>query len=274
MLHKLTLPSSAAHTNEDLCSVEVCPLAMQAKRRLCLHSHLCMCGDGLLTEEALLLVFKYTNWNPFLISSISRVCRWFKDLAKRVLWREFCKSRGPKMVPVIESGEHRGTVQGGWDALGRLMILCAGCHGSENVPSRTIRGHFVRATRFSKTSGRSFLVPQCRTDILYISDPCEHLDKNGEDDIGLFRGMFIGFLASGTRKMLVERGVHFDKQERCPYCLAKVWSMLHANMIPRSALRRLGADGDVEYFVCLNGHLHGRCSLLHLSESEDCVSNE
>ena len=44
--------------------------------------------------------------------------------------------------------------------------------------------HFVRTTRFSKTSGRSFLVPECRSDVLYISDPCEHQGKNNNNSGG------------------------------------------------------------------------------------------
>lgn len=245
---------------------------MQARRRPCIHSKTCSCGQSVLSEDVIRLVFQSTNWNPFLIATAACVCRWFADFAKRVLWKEFCLSRGPRMVPEIASGEHRGTVAGGWDAFGRLMIFCAGCSPSKYVSSKEVPGHFVRTTRFSKTSGRSFLVPLCRTDILYISDPCEHLNKNGEDDIGLFRGIFRSFSTSMTRKALIERKIQPEQGRTCPYCLAKVWNMLQAEMIPSSALRRLGAHGEVEYFVCLYGHLHGRCSLLHLSDSD--VSSE
>lgn len=171
------------------------------------------------------------------------------------------------MVTDIASGG-QGTMQGGWDALGRLMIYCAGCQESRNVHSKTVPGHFVQITRFSKTSGRSFLLPECRSDVLYISDPCEHLGKDDEDDIGLFRGVFKAFTTSETLRLLIELHVKFEPKESCPYCFTRVWSLLHANMIPKSSRRRLGAHGDVEYFICLNGHLHGRCSLLHLSDSE------
>lgn len=165
-------------------------------------------------------------------------------------------------------GSGRGTVLGGWDALGKLMIYCAGCRESRRVRSKTVLGHFVQLSRFSKTSGRSFLIPDCRSDVLYVSDPCEHLGKNGEDDIGLFRGIFKSFLTSATFRLLIDVHVEFEPKEKCPYCYTPVWSLLNANMIPTSSHKRLGAHKDVEYFVCVNGHLHGRCSLLHLSDDE------
>ncbi|CBI22281.3 unnamed protein product, partial [Vitis vinifera] len=56
----------------------------------------------------------------------------------------------------------------------------------------------------------------------------------------------------------------------CPYCKAKLWSMLQAKMIPQSASCRLGAYEDcIEYYVCLNGHMLGICTLLPLSDSEE-----
>eukprot|EP00249_Psilotum_nudum_P024889 c29317_g1_i1 orf=983-1726(+) len=241
---------------------------MQARRRQCLHSQLCICSSGPLSELVIFLVIKTTNWNPYIISATACVCRWFADLAKRVLWKEFCLSRGPKMVSDLAAGQH-GTVDGGWNSLGKLMFYCAGCHGVMAAPSRPLFDHFVRKTRFSKTSGKSFLVPQCRTDILYLSDPCEHLDENGEDDIGLFRGVFKAFGSSKTRKMLIEHDIYLEQNEICPYCFTKGWNMLKANMIPKSACRRVGAyEDEVEFFICVNGHLHGKCSLLHLSGSE------
>jgi hypothetical protein len=151
-------------------------------------------------------------------------------------------------------------------------------------PMRNIPPHFARTTRFSKTSGRSFLVPECRSDVLYISDPCEHQSKHGEeeggggdddddDDVGVFRGIFRDFLASATRRLLVSLHVELESKESCPYCFNRTWNLLKANMIPASAHRRLGAHGFVEYFVCLNGHLYGHCSLLHLSDSEPSSSS-
>jgi hypothetical protein len=144
-----------------------------------------------------------------------------------------------------------------------------------------VRPHFARTTRFSKTSGRSFLVPECRSDVLYVSDPCEHQRKKlnssygvdeeeDDDDTGIFRGIFCDFLNSGTRRLLVELCVKLEAKDLiCPYCFNRVWSLLQANMIPKSAHRRLAAHGDLEYFVCLNGHVYGSCSLLHLSSDDD-----
>ncbi|KAI5062306.1 hypothetical protein GOP47_0022845 [Adiantum capillus-veneris] len=204
------------------------------------------------------------------IQLVERVCRWFRDLAKR-LWKEFCLSRAHRMVSDLRATA-RGIVEEEWNAIGKLMIYCAGCHESQHVCSKTVPGHFVRISRFSKTSGLSFLLPECRADVLYISDPCEHLGKNGEDDIGLFRGVFKSFSSSKTLKLLVGLSVKFEPNKICPYCYTSVWSLLNANMIPKSSHRRLGAHRDVEYFVCVNGHLYGRCSLLHLSDDE--VSSE
>ncbi|CAN6470110.1 unnamed protein product [Victoria cruziana] len=189
---------------------------MLVKQFRCLHSSSCICTNGHLNETVIYLVFQQLNWNPRLIATVSCVCKWFEDVARRVLWKEFCRTRAPKMMLDLQSsGSH--SVDGNWKVL----------------------GHFVYRTRFSRTSGKSFLLPQCRTDILYVSDPCEHLDQ-GEGDIGFFRGIFKSF--GGSK----------------------------ADMIPRSAHNRLGAyDDRVEYFVCLNGHLLGVCTLLPLTDSED-----
>jgi hypothetical protein len=112
-------------------------------------------------------------------------------------------------------------------------------------------------------------MPQCRNDVLYVSDPCEHLDQGDEGDIGFFRGIFKSFSGSVVKRILIEKGAKFHPTEVCPYCKAKLWSMLEAKMIPRSASCRLGSyDEYVEYFVCLNGHMLGVCTLLPLSDSE------
>jgi len=244
---------------------------MTVKRFHCIHSGSCICSaNGHLSETVLLLVFKSLNWNPRVLCSIACVCKWFEDIAKRVLWKEFCKSRAPKMVADLLDGGSHGTIDGNWSALGKLMIYCSGCSDSSNVfQLKPITGHFVYRTRFSRTSGRSFLVPQCRSDTLYATDPCEHLDQGEDGDVGLFRGVFKAFGKSKVRKMLIEKHVELHPKEICPYCRAKVWSMLQAKMIPKSAHRRLGSYEDqIEYFVCLNGHLLGVCTLLPLSDSE------
>ena len=127
-----------------------------------------------------------------------------------------------------------------------------------SIQSVVIRAFYVKAK-----SGKA------KTLILYVSDPCEHQCKNREeDDIGIFRGVFRDFLTSATRRLFVDLHVELESKEVCPYCFNRVWNLLNANMIPKSAHRRLGAYGLVEYFVCLNGHLYGHCSLLHLSDTE------
>lgn len=233
-----------------------------------MHSASCMCTKGHLSEDAIFLVFQFMNWNPRLIAKLSCVCKWFDDIAKRILWREFCRHRAPKMMLDLQSsGSH--SVDGSWKALGKLLIHCSGCNKNGLFIKTQIPGHFVYRTRFSRTSGKSFLLPQCRSDVLYVSDPCEHLYQGEEGDIGFFRGVFISFPSSKVRKMLIDRQIKLHPKEVCPYCKAKLWSMWHANMIPKSASCRLGAYEDrVEYYVCLNGHMIGFCTLLPLSDSE------
>eukprot|EP00252_Welwitschia_mirabilis_P013916 TRINITY_DN3082_c0_g1_i10.p1 TRINITY_DN3082_c0_g1~~TRINITY_DN3082_c0_g1_i10.p1 ORF type:complete len:275 (+),score=32.52 TRINITY_DN3082_c0_g1_i10:529-1353(+) len=249
---------------------------MLVKRSHCIHSPTCICTRGHLSETALLLVFRSINWNPKVLCVIACVCKWFEDLAKRLLWKEFCKSRAPKMVSDLLDGSGHDSIEGNWNALGKLMIYCAGCHNINSaLDIKSIPGHLVYRTRFSKTSGKSFLWPQCRSDTLYISDPCEHLDQALDYDIGLFRGVFRAFGKSKIKKSLIQRHVGFHPNQLCPYCKNKVWSMLQAKMIPKKAHKRLGAFEDqVEYFVCLNGHVIGVSALYPLSSESEHASDE
>ncbi|KAH1192721.1 EID1-like F-box protein 2 [Glycine max] len=191
----------------------------------------------------------------------------------QVLWKEFCKTRAPKMMLDLQSsGSH--SVDGNWRALGKLLIFCSGCRQGGLFNNVQVPGHFVNKTRFSRTSGKSFLMPQCINDVLYVSDPCEHIGQSEEGDLGFFRGIFKSFASSNVKRMLINRGAQLHQTEICPYCKAKLWSMLQANMIPQTASCRLGSYEDyIEYYVCLNGHLLGVCTLLPLSDSED-VSEE
>ncbi|CAN1235756.1 EID1-like F-box protein 2 [Linum perenne] len=239
------------------------------KQYRCIHSSSCQCTKGHLSEDVIFLVFQQLNWNPKLIAALSCTCKWFDDLAKRVLWKEFCKTRAPKMmIDLQSSGSH--SVDGSWRALGKMLIYCSGCTKGGLFKSIQVPGHFVHRTRFSRTSGKSFLLQQCRTDVLYVSDPCEHLDQGDEGDVGFFRGIFKSFPVSKARKMLIQRGAPLHPTQACPYCKAKLWNMLQAKMIPQSASCRLGSYDDcIEYYVCLNGHVLGVCTLLPLSESEE-----
>lgn len=227
---------------------------------------------GLLDEKVMCLVFKSMNWNPFLICQYALVCKRFADVMKRVIWKEFCLSRAPKMVDHLLSGaggEQAGTIAGGWPPLGKLMFSCPGSHQSKHFYSKTIPAHFVWKSRFSRTSGKSFLPLQCRSDTLYISDCCEHLDNGDDDDLGVYRGIFRAFRTSKTRRFLIENRVSMEETELCPFCREKVWSMTGAQLVPPTAIQKLGAYKDnVDYFVCVNGHLHGMASLVSPSDSE------
>ncbi|KAH1192722.1 EID1-like F-box protein 2 [Glycine max] len=243
------------------------------KQYRCVHSASCQCTKGHVSEDVIFLVFQHLNWNPKLIAALSCVCKWFDDLSKQVLWKEFCKTRAPKMMLDLQSsGSH--SVDGNWRALGKLLIFCSGCRQGGLFNNVQVPGHFVNKTRFSRTSGKSFLMPQCINDVLYVSDPCEHIGQSEEGDLGFFRGIFKSFASSNVKRMLINRGAQLHQTEICPYCKAKLWSMLQANMIPQTASCRLGSYEDyIEYYVCLNGHLLGVCTLLPLSDSED-VSEE
>lgn len=239
------------------------------KQYRCMHSASCSCSKGHLTEEVIFLIFQQLNWNPKAIAAFSCVSKWFDDLAKRVLWKEFCRTRAPKMMVDLQSSGSIN-IDGNWRAVGKLLIYCSGSGKDGLFKNIHIPGHFVHRTRFSRTSGKSFLLPQCRSDVLYVSDPCEHLDQRDEGDIGFFRGVFKSFASSKVRKMLIKKGAELHQSEVCPYCKAKLWNMLQAKMVPQSASCRLGAYEDcIEYYVCLNGHVLGVCTLLPLSESDE-----
>lgn len=250
------------------------PLSKQFR---CVHSSSCQCTKGHLSEDVIFSVFNHLNWNPKQIATLSCVCKWFDDLAKRILWKEFCRTRAPKMmIDLQSSGTH--SIDGNWRALAKLLIYCSGCKKGglfKNIQNIQIPGHFVYRTRFSKTSGKSFLLPQCINDVLYVSDPCEHLDQGEEGDIGFFRGVFKSFATSNVRRMLINKGAQLHPTEVCPYCKARLWSMLQANMVPQTASCRLGSYEDrVDYHVCLNGHMVGICILLPLSDSEEASEKE
>ncbi|GMH27016.1 hypothetical protein Nepgr_028859 [Nepenthes gracilis] len=87
------------------------------KQYRCIHSTSCACTKGHLCEDVIFLVFQNLNWNPKLIAAFSCVCKWFDDLAKRVLWKEFCRTRAPKMMIDLQSSGSI-SVDGNWRALG------------------------------------------------------------------------------------------------------------------------------------------------------------
>ncbi|KAL3827917.1 hypothetical protein ACJIZ3_016719 [Penstemon smallii] len=225
--------------------------------------------SGILNERVLLLVFESMKWDIHALCHTSAANRKLRALARRLLWRELCAYRAPRMISTLIEGCQ---ISGGWDALAKLLFFCAGCESTRHFKlSQLTSGHFVKSTRFSKTSGRSFLAKKCRGDVLYVSDPCEHPTVDKQYDVGIYRGVFRGFKKSRTRDCLINRRVEFEEGVKCPYCGARVWSMTAARLIPRrSAARRLGSSDDaLEYFVCLNGHLHGTCWLAPLSSDED-----
>ncbi|KAL3849840.1 hypothetical protein ACJIZ3_011722 [Penstemon smallii] len=234
--------------------------------------------SGILNERILLLVFKSLKWDIHALCQTASVNHKLRALARRVLWRELCVYRAPRMMSTLtEGGASNARISGGWQVLAKLLFFCGGCDSTRNFKlSQPSPGHFVKSTRFSKTSGRSFLTKKCRGDVLFVTDPCEHPTGEKQDDVGIYRGVFRGFMKSRTRDCLIRRQVEFEADARCPYCGSRVWSMTSARLIPRrTAARRLGSSDDaLEYFVCLNGHLHGMCWLVPLSSNEEEADDE
>lgn len=232
--------------------------------------------SGILNERILLLVFQTIKWDLRTLCTTASLNRKLRAIAERLLWRQLCFNRAPRMLAALTNGAPNARVGGGWNALAKLLFFCCGCQSSRHFRvAQPLPGHFVHESRFSKTSGRSFLTKKCRGDLLYVSDPCEHSNGRDEDDLGIYRGVFRGFMRSKTRAFLIKRQVRLEERTRCPYCGARVWSMTSARLVPKSVARRLGThDGGLEYFVCVNGHLHGSCWLVPLSSEEDRADSE
>ncbi|KAL3647900.1 hypothetical protein CASFOL_008868 [Castilleja foliolosa] len=227
-------------------------------------------NSGICNEQILILVFERLKWDIHALCHIGSVSCRLRALAHRLLWRELCLHRAPRMTLSLTDGSSK-RIGGGWLALAKLMFFCMGCQPTRHFElSRSSPSHFVKVVRFSKTSGRSFLIRGCSMDELHVSDPCEHLNPTGpvdrKVDLGLYRGVFRSFTKSRTREFLIQRRVGFEEGMRCPFCGGRVWSMTAARLIPRRrAARRLGTrTGKLEYFVCLHGHLYGACWLFRL----------
>lgn len=228
-------------------------------------------SSGILDERILLLVFGSIQWDVRALCATASVSRKLRAVANRLLWREVCAYRAPRMMEALTGGGSSSRIGGGWHALAKLLFFCSGCDSTRHFRmGQSCPGHLVKASRFSKTSGRSFLARKCRNDLLFVSDPCEHpRGSHADDDLGIYRGVFRGFMKSRTRACLIARQVELEERVRCPFCGSRVWSMTAARLVPRTAAKRLGSqDGGLEYFVCVNGHMHGACWLIPLSSDE------
>ncbi|XP_004247146.1 EID1-like F-box protein 3 [Solanum lycopersicum] len=243
------------------------------RRRLNLNRIAESSGDdsAIHNEIILRLVFDSMKWDVRSLCQTASVNRNLRALAKRLLWKEMCIYRAPRMIASLMEGAPNGRIGGEWEAMAKLLFYCCGCNPTRHFRTgQSYPGHFMKSSRFSKTSGRSFLMRRCRTDLLYVSDPCEHEISDRSDDLGVFRGVFGGFMRSKTRACLITKELEVEEGVRCPFCGGRVWSMTAARLIPKSAARRLGTiENGLEYFVCVNGHLHGSCWLVHLSSDED-----
>eukprot|EP00897_Mesotaenium_endlicherianum_P008979 jgi/Mesen1/8109/ME000435S07283 len=160
------------------------------------------------------------------------------------MWKDFCWQKAPKMTKVL---------------LG----------GSSDVDDKDIEGKI-----FSKSSGRRLLGRGCRKDILYITETCDHVE--GDDEVGIFRGIFKEFSSSCTRRMLASKKLILEDGRRCPFCAGPVWSLAAADLVPVTIVKSLNCyqdnEGavDADVFVCVHGHLHGMCILADLdTDAED-----
>ncbi|MQL89864.1 hypothetical protein Taro_022458 [Colocasia esculenta] len=253
-------PSGAANVDEGRCG-----RMRGGERQMSGRDRSQMLDDGgnwgLKDERILALVCAALNWDPCVLSVAACVSRRLRAVAKRVLWRELCFSRAPRMVAALAGASGGGgassrmAMNGGWHALAKIFFFCCGCAPSRHFRAgRPSPGHFVGASRFSKTSGRSFLARRCWGDLLYVSDPCEHPAGGSAAEgyeVGVYRGVFGGFMRSRTRACLIARQAELESRVRCPYCGARVWSMTAARLVPRSAARRLGSPhGGLERMGC------------------------
>lgn len=131
-------------------------------------------SSGILDERILLLVFGSIQWDVRALCATASVSRKLRAVANRLLWREVCAYRAPRMMEALTSGGSSSRIGGGWHALAKLLFFCSGCDSTRHFRlGQSCPGHLVKASRFSKTSGRSFLARKCRNDLLYVSDPCD-----------------------------------------------------------------------------------------------------
>jgi hypothetical protein len=154
---------------------------------------------GIYNEQVLTFVFRHLNWDPQTLCATACTSRRHRAVAERILFYELCVSRAPQLVSSILAtrievlprgiGGSAPRIPGGWPALAKLLLYCGGCNISMvSTLLNPVPGHFTPLTRFSKTSGKSFLARRCWGDLLYVSDPCEYSSPPGEDlDFGVYR---------------------------------------------------------------------------------------
>eukprot|EP00897_Mesotaenium_endlicherianum_P008692 jgi/Mesen1/7851/ME000042S07295 len=205
-------------------------------------------------------------------------------LAKNSLWREFCWQKAPKMTTVLTAGlSNDKQIEGGWTAYAKLMRFCAGARPSPLFDVIPFSPHADRLGKiFSKSSGRRLLGKSCKRDVLYITETCTHYE--GEDEVGIFRGIFKNFAGSYTRRVLASKKLILEDGRRCPFCAAPVWSLAAADMVPVTIVTSLNCyqdkNGavDADVFVCVYGHMHGMCILADVDtdaeEADDGESEE
>lgn len=146
-------------------------------------------NGGILDEKVFQLVFKVMNYNLFYFVRYVLVCKWFVDVMKCVIWKEFCLFWVLKMVEDLFSGivgGWGGIVVGGWLLFGKLLFYCFGSYQSKYFYFKNILDYFVFKLRFFKIFGKSFLFVKCWLDMLYIFDCCEYLDNGDDDDFGVY----------------------------------------------------------------------------------------
>eukprot|EP00850_Spirogloea_muscicola_P021256 SM000242S08492 [mRNA] locus=s242:190313:191302:- [translate_table: standard] len=175
------------------------------------------------------------------------------------------------MTAHLASAHAAGDLDGSWAAFGKIIRYCPGASASKYFDIRDCSHHLDRLGKiFSKSAGRRLLHAQCRKDVLYVTETCEHLEN--DEDVGVFRGMFRDWRGCRTRRMLEARKAEQEEGKKCPFCGLGVWSMAGADMIPTTISKTLNCfEDDADYFVCDSGHLHGVCTLNEPEEESDAA---
>ncbi|OEL26663.1 hypothetical protein BAE44_0012313 [Dichanthelium oligosanthes] len=104
-------------------------------------------------KKVLKLVFRALNWDPQSLCMVARVSRRQRAVAERVLWRELCVSRTPRMVAARMGGAPAlapavGRIGGGWPARAKLLLFCCG------AAEAAVPGHFAPVSRIGDGQAR------------------------------------------------------------------------------------------------------------------------
>lgn len=171
---------------------------------------------GIMDEKVLELVFRALNWDPRELCVVARVSRRLRAVAERVLWRELCVSRAPRMVSALSGPTAAVAAAAGasgrlaGDGEAALLLLRRG--------GRRRAGPLRARVAVLQDVGPELPVAAVRGDLLFVSDPCEHAAGAASDDdvVGAYRGVYRGFMRSRTRAFLVGHRARWSRASAAP----------------------------------------------------------